>query len=129
MDRNSEPLQGVKVEVFPQLQSPMGSNVSDASGRFLVPLPVTHMGRGTTLRAWLDGYILSEKRVTVSSLPPFQYTTLETKIKVVGFIIIIGLLMSPQAQAFLMDYPQGERAITHHTGPVRIGGCSLITNL
>jgi hypothetical protein len=26
-------------------------------------------------------------------------------------------------QAFLMDYPQGERAITHHTGPVRIGGC------
>jgi hypothetical protein len=27
------------------------------------------------------------------------------------------------AQAFLMDYPQGERAITHHAGPVRIGGC------
>jgi hypothetical protein len=27
------------------------------------------------------------------------------------------------AQAFLMDYPQGERAITHHVGPVRIGGC------
>jgi hypothetical protein len=26
-------------------------------------------------------------------------------------------------QAFLMDYPQGERAITHHVGPVRIGGC------
>jgi hypothetical protein len=26
------------------------------------------------------------------------------------------------AQAFLMDYPQGERAITHHAGPV-IGGC------
>jgi hypothetical protein len=26
------------------------------------------------------------------------------------------------AQAFLMDYPQGERAITHHAGPVRIGG-------
>jgi hypothetical protein len=21
-----------------------------------------------------------------------------------------------------MDYPQGERAITHHAGPVRIGG-------
>jgi hypothetical protein len=27
------------------------------------------------------------------------------------------------AQAFLMDYPQGERAITQHAGPVRIGGC------
>jgi hypothetical protein len=27
------------------------------------------------------------------------------------------------AQAILMDYPQGERAITHHAGPVRIGGC------
>jgi hypothetical protein len=27
------------------------------------------------------------------------------------------------AQAFLMDYPQGERAMTHHAGPVRIGGC------
>jgi hypothetical protein len=27
------------------------------------------------------------------------------------------------AQAFLMDYPQGERAITHHAGPVQIGGC------
>jgi hypothetical protein len=26
------------------------------------------------------------------------------------------------AQAFLMDYPQGERAITHHASPVRIGG-------
>jgi hypothetical protein len=25
------------------------------------------------------------------------------------------------AQTFLMDYPQGERAITHHAGPVRIG--------
>jgi hypothetical protein len=25
-------------------------------------------------------------------------------------------------QAFLMDYPQGERDITHHAGPVRIGG-------
>jgi hypothetical protein len=27
------------------------------------------------------------------------------------------------AQAFFMDYSQGERAITHHAGPVRIGGC------
>jgi hypothetical protein len=27
------------------------------------------------------------------------------------------------AQAFLMYYLQGERAITHHEGPVRIGGC------
>jgi hypothetical protein len=27
------------------------------------------------------------------------------------------------AHAFLMDYPQGERAITHRAGPVRIGGC------
>jgi hypothetical protein len=27
------------------------------------------------------------------------------------------------AQAFLMDYPQGERAINHHAGPERIGGC------
>jgi hypothetical protein len=27
------------------------------------------------------------------------------------------------AQAFLMDYPQGEGAITHHAGSVRIGGC------
>jgi hypothetical protein len=27
------------------------------------------------------------------------------------------------AQAFLMDYPQGERAIIHHAGPVRVGGC------
>jgi hypothetical protein len=26
------------------------------------------------------------------------------------------------AQIFLMDYPQGERAITHHAGPVRVGG-------
>jgi hypothetical protein len=26
------------------------------------------------------------------------------------------------AQAFLIDCPQGERAITHHVGPVRIGG-------
>jgi hypothetical protein len=24
------------------------------------------------------------------------------------------------AQAFLMDYPQGEGAITHHAGPVRV---------
>jgi hypothetical protein len=28
-----------------------------------------------------------------------------------------------EAQACLMDYPYGERAITHHVGPVRIGGC------
>jgi hypothetical protein len=27
-----------------------------------------------------------------------------------------------RTQAFLMDYPQGERAITHQAGPVRIGG-------
>jgi hypothetical protein len=26
------------------------------------------------------------------------------------------------AQAFLVGYPQGERAITHHVGPVRVGG-------
>jgi hypothetical protein len=26
------------------------------------------------------------------------------------------------AKAFLMNYPQGEWAITHHAGPVRIGG-------
>jgi hypothetical protein len=26
------------------------------------------------------------------------------------------------AQTFLMDYTQGERAVTHHAGPVRIGG-------
>jgi hypothetical protein len=28
-----------------------------------------------------------------------------------------------EAQAVLMDYPQGERAITHHAGPVRVDGC------
>jgi hypothetical protein len=28
-----------------------------------------------------------------------------------------------RAQAFLMDYPQGKQAITHHAAPVRIGGC------
>jgi hypothetical protein len=40
-------------------------------------------------------------------------------------IIIISLFNVPTAgaQAFLMDYPQGERAITHHAGSVRIGGC------
>jgi hypothetical protein len=27
------------------------------------------------------------------------------------------------AQAFHMDYPQGERAITHNAGPVPVGGC------
>jgi hypothetical protein len=27
------------------------------------------------------------------------------------------------AQACLMDYPQGERAITHHAGLMQIGGC------
>jgi hypothetical protein len=27
------------------------------------------------------------------------------------------------AQAFLMYYPQEERATTDHAGPVRIGGC------
>jgi hypothetical protein len=27
------------------------------------------------------------------------------------------------AQTFLMDYPQEERAITHHADPVRVGGC------
>jgi hypothetical protein len=29
------------------------------------------------------------------------------------------------AQAFLMDYPQGDRAITHHAGPVRIGAIDV----
>jgi hypothetical protein len=28
------------------------------------------------------------------------------------------------ARAFLMDYPQKERAITHHAGPVRVGANS-----
>jgi hypothetical protein len=27
------------------------------------------------------------------------------------------------AQVFLMDYPQEERAITHHAGLMRMGGC------
>jgi hypothetical protein len=27
------------------------------------------------------------------------------------------------AQAFLMDYTLGERAIIHHAGPVQDGGC------
>jgi hypothetical protein len=27
------------------------------------------------------------------------------------------------AQAFLMDYTYGERALTYHAGPVRVGGC------
>jgi hypothetical protein len=31
-----------------------------------------------------------------------------------------------RAQAFLMDYPQRERAITHHAGLVRIGGCNRL---
>jgi hypothetical protein len=29
------------------------------------------------------------------------------------------------AQAFLMEYPEGERAITHHAGPVRVGRLEL----
>jgi hypothetical protein len=27
------------------------------------------------------------------------------------------------AQAFLMDYTYGERALTHHAGSFRVGGC------
>jgi hypothetical protein len=39
------------------------------------------------------------------------------------WLIIIGLLMSPLlGHMILMDYPQGEQAITYHVGPVRIGG-------
>jgi hypothetical protein len=30
------------------------------------------------------------------------------------------------AQAFLMDHPLGEQAITHHAGPVRIGGNVIV---
>jgi hypothetical protein len=30
------------------------------------------------------------------------------------------------AQISLMDYTQGERAITHHVGPVQIGGCQRL---
>jgi hypothetical protein len=30
------------------------------------------------------------------------------------------------AQAFLIDHLQGERVITLHAGPVRIGGCKKI---
>jgi hypothetical protein len=30
------------------------------------------------------------------------------------------------AQAFLVDYSLGERAITHHAGPVRVGGLLLV---
>jgi hypothetical protein len=33
------------------------------------------------------------------------------------------------AQAFLMDYKQGKRAISHYAGPVRIGGCGPATLL
>jgi hypothetical protein len=33
------------------------------------------------------------------------------------------------AQAFLMDYPQGKRAITHYAGPVRIGGSLYVYNM
>jgi hypothetical protein len=29
------------------------------------------------------------------------------------------------AQAFLMDYTQGEWAVTHHTGLVWVGGCEV----
>jgi hypothetical protein len=34
-------------------------------------------------------------------------------------------VLTAGAQAFLMDYPQGERALTHHAGPVRVGGYYL----
>jgi hypothetical protein len=32
-------------------------------------------------------------------------------------------VLTAEAQAFLMDYTQGERTITHHARPVRIGWC------
>jgi hypothetical protein len=38
-------------------------------------------------------------------------------------IIIINInVPTAGAQAFLMDYTKGERAITHHAGQVRVGG-------
>jgi hypothetical protein len=33
-------------------------------------------------------------------------------------------ISTAEAQTFLMDYPQAEWAITHHAGPVWIGGCN-----
>jgi hypothetical protein len=39
-------------------------------------------------------------------------------------IIIISLLMSAGAQVYLMDYPHGERAITHHAGPCGLVGAN-----
>jgi hypothetical protein len=32
-------------------------------------------------------------------------------------------IIVPTAGPFLVDYPQGERAITHHAGLMRIGAC------
>jgi hypothetical protein len=39
-----------------------------------------------------------------------------------SFMPKYDIIITAGAQAFFMDYPQGERAITHHAGPVRIGG-------
>jgi hypothetical protein len=42
------------------------------------------------------------------------------------YIIIINV-STAGVQAFLMDHRKGERAITHHAGPARIGGCVCYT--
>jgi hypothetical protein len=35
-------------------------------------------------------------------------------------------VLTARAQAFLMDYTQGERAITHLAGPERVSGCQQL---
>jgi hypothetical protein len=60
----------------------------------------------------------------LKGFPLFMHTNLRLKVRRHYLNCIILNHLQPinvQAQAFLMDYTYGERAITHHAGTVRVG--------
>ncbi|CAG9791234.1 unnamed protein product [Diatraea saccharalis] len=102
LDYNSVPLKDAQLKVYPLIKtrSPVASNTSDDSGRFLIAIPVTYMGKEVRITASMNGYITSERHVAVNgkeNLTPNVLFKLEKDDYVLGlprlvFVMLAGVV-------------------------------------
>ncbi|XP_063368930.1 carboxypeptidase D-like [Cydia amplana] len=104
LDHNSVPLNTATLLVYPlgskKLVDPVATNTSDASGRFVVSLPVTYMGREVLMTAEKDGYISRQRHVMINkneNMTPKVLFKLESDDKVLGmsrlvFVMVAGVV-------------------------------------
>ncbi|PZC71284.1 hypothetical protein B5X24_HaOG213686 [Helicoverpa armigera] len=101
LDRNSNPLPSASVNIRPlNGKTPIVTNASDATGRYILTLPLEYKAKEVVASASVDGYITKQKHIVINgkeNLTPNVLFKLESDDYVLGmprlvFVMLAGVI-------------------------------------